>query len=141
LDNSGQSRISARATIYNLEHGQEIIMPGSDNPFPLSEMMTQGFEQTRKAMESCFDCFQKNIKGAPWLDTDLTEKMKTFTEQNIAAASDFTQKASKAKDFQDFWRIQTEFLQAQWKAFAEQTKELSGAATKSATNVIEGSST
>ena len=24
---------------------------GGDNPFPLSEMMTQGFEQTRKAME------------------------------------------------------------------------------------------
>jgi hypothetical protein len=35
---------------------------GGDNPFPLSEMMTQGFEQTRKAMESYLDFFQKNIK-------------------------------------------------------------------------------
>ena len=110
-------------------------MAGSDNPFPLSEMMTQGFEQTRKAMESYFDVFQKNIKTAPWLDADLTEKMKTFTEQNIAAASEFAQKASKAKDFQDFWRIQTGFMQAQWKAFAEQTKELAESAAKSATNV------
>jgi hypothetical protein len=116
-------------------------MAGSDNPLPLSEMMTQGFEQTRKAMESYFDFFEKNIKGAPWLDANLTEKMKTFTEQNIAAASEFGQKASKAKDFQDFWRIQTEFMQAQWKAFTEQTKELSEAATKSATNVMKGSST
>ncbi|MGB8619052.1 MAG: phasin family protein, partial [Pseudolabrys sp.] len=47
----------------------------------------------------------------------------------------------KAKDFQDFWRIQTEFMQAQWKAFTEQTKELSEAATKSATNMMKGSST
>ena len=29
-------------------------MAGSGNPFPLSEMMTQGFEQTRKAMEILF---------------------------------------------------------------------------------------
>ena len=37
------------------------------NPFPLSEMMTQGFEQTRKAMEKAMenylDFFQKNIKA------------------------------------------------------------------------------
>jgi hypothetical protein len=108
---------------------------GGDNPFPLSEMMTQGFEQTRKAMESYLDFFQNNMKATPWLDNDLTKKMKTFTEQNIAAASEFAQKASKAKDFQDFWRIQTEFMQAQWKAFTEQTKELAESATKSATNV------
>jgi len=51
-------------------------MAGSDTPFPLSEMMTQGFEQTRKAMENYFDFFEKNIKAAPWLDTGLNEKMK-----------------------------------------------------------------
>ena len=100
-------------------------MAGSDNPFPLSEMMTQGFEQTRKAMESYLDFFQKNIKASPLLDTDLNKKMKTYTEQNIAAASAFAQKASNAKDFRkDFWRMQTEFMQAQWKAFTEQTKDL-----------------
>lgn len=116
-------------------------MAGSDTPFPLSEMMTQGFEQTRKAMESYFDFFEKNIKAAPWVDTHLNEKMKTFTEQNIAAASEFAQKAGKAKDFQDFWRIQTEFMQAQWKAFTEQTKELTDSAAKGATNVMKGPST
>ena len=112
-----------------------------DNPFPLSEIMTQGYEQTRKAMESYLDFVEKNVKAAPWLDTDLTKKMKTFTEQNIAAASEFAQKASKAKDFQDFWRIQTEFMQAQWKAFTEQTKELTDSAAKGATNVMQGPST
>jgi len=111
---------------------------GGDNPFPLSEMMTQGFEQTRKAMESYLDFVEKNVKATPWSGTDLTKKMKNFTEQNIAAASEFAQKASKAKDFQDFWRIQTEFMQAQWKAFTEQTKELSEDATKSVTNVMKG---
>jgi len=114
---------------------------GGDNPFPLNEMMTQGFEQTRKAMESCLDLVEKNVKAVPWVDTDLTKKMKTFTEQNITTASEFAQKASSAKDFQDFWRIQAEFMQAQWKAFTEQTKELTESATKNATNVMKGSST
>src|SRR5512139_1072357 len=112
---------------------------GSDTPFPLSEMMTQGFEQTRRAMESYLDFFEKTVKASPWLDTDLNKKMKTYMEQNIAAATEFAQKARKARDSQDFWRIQTEFMQAQWKAFTEQTKELSESATKSATDVMKGS--
>ena len=111
---------------------------GSETPFPLSAMLTQGFEQTRKAMESYFDLFQKNIKTSPWLETDLNKKMKTYLEQNIAAASEFAQKASNAKDFQDFWRIQTEFMQAQWKAFSEQAKDLGKSAAKSATDVMKG---
>ena len=85
-------------------------------------------------MENYFDIFQKNAT----LDTDLTEKMKTFTEQNITAASEFAQKASNAKDFQDFWRIQTEFMQAQWKAFSAQAKDLGESAAKSATDAMKG---
>ena len=48
-------------------------------------------------------------------------------------ASDYTQKLSQAKDFSDFWRIQSEFVGSQWKAFAEQTKELGQTVTKGAT--------
>ena len=72
-------------------------MAGSDNPFPLSEMMTQGFEQTRKAMESYLDFFQKNIKAAPWLDADLNQKMKTLLEQNIAAVLSLHRKQAKPR--------------------------------------------
>jgi len=111
---------------------------GSDTPFPLSAMLTQSFEQTRKAMENYLDLFRKNINSSPLLETELNKKMKTYMEQNIAAASEFAQQASNAKDFQDFWRIQTEFMQAQWKAFTEQTKDLGETAAKSATSVMKG---
>jgi hypothetical protein len=47
-------------------------MAGSVDPFSL---LTQGFEQTRKAMESYLDFFQKNIRAAPLLDADLNQKM------------------------------------------------------------------
>jgi hypothetical protein len=51
---------------------------GGDNSFLLSEMMTQGFEQTRKAMEGYLDFVEKNAKSVPWLDTDLTKKNENF---------------------------------------------------------------
>ncbi len=114
-------------------------MEKSDRPLEgISDMVTKNFELTHKAMENYLNFFQKNIKDLPWLEIDLNKKMKSYTEQNIAAASQFTQRLAKAKDFQDFWRIQTEFMQAQWKVFTEQTKDLTESATKSATSVMKG---
>jgi hypothetical protein len=81
----------------------------------MSDLMTQSFEQTRK-------------------------KMQSYGDQNIAIATQFAKKLSQAKDFQDFWRIQTEFMQAQWKAFSEQTKDLGETITKSATGALKASS-
>jgi hypothetical protein len=66
--------------------------------------------------------------------------MQRYGDQNIAIATQYAKKLSQAKDFQDFWQIQTEFLQAQWKAFSEQTKDLSETVTKSATGALKGSS-
>src|SRR5215468_6378865 len=106
----------------------------SNNPFSISDMMLQSFEQSRKAMENCMNLFQNNLKASPWsASSDLSKQMQGYMEKNLAAASDFTQKLSQAKDFSEFWRIQSEFVGSQWKAFAEQTKELGQAMTKSAT--------
>ena len=37
---------------------------GGDNPFPLSEMMTQGFEQIRKAMRAILISSKKTQKAS-----------------------------------------------------------------------------
>src|SRR5215475_13906919 len=101
------------------------------NPFSISDMMQQGFEQSRKAMENYMDLFQKNMKASAWFaSSDLSKQMQGYMEKNLAAASDFTQKLSQAKDFSEFLRIQSEFVGSQWKAFAEQTKELGQTVTK-----------
>jgi hypothetical protein len=101
------------------------------NPFSISDMMQQGFEQSRKAMENYMDLFQKNMKASAWFaSSDLSKQMQGYMEKNLVAASDFTQKLSQAKDFSEFLRIQSEFVGSQWKAFAEQTKELGQTMTK-----------
>ena len=104
----------------------------SNNPFSISDMMQQSFEQSRRAMENCMDLFQKNLKTSPWFASSDLNKVQAYMDKNLAAASDFTRKLSQAKDFSEFWRIQSEFVGSQWKAFAEQTKELGQTLTKSA---------
>src|SRR3974390_3206802 len=103
----------------------------------ISDMMTQNFELTRKAMENYADLFQKGIKASPWLDADLNNKMKGYVERNIAAANEFMRKLSKARDAQSFWQIQTDFMQTQWKAFSEQTKDLGETVTKNVTGAFK----
>jgi hypothetical protein len=46
----------------------------SNNPFSISDMMQQSFEQSRRAMENCMDLFQKNLKTSPWFaSSDLNK--------------------------------------------------------------------
>ena len=110
----------------------------SDEPFAgISDMMTQNFEQTRKAMEKYAELFEKGMKASPWLDADLNKKIKDYMEKNIAAVNEFMRKLSEAKDVQSFWLVQTNFMQTQWKTFGEQMKDLSETVTKSVTGAFK----
>ncbi|MGC1446149.1 MAG: phasin family protein [Xanthobacteraceae bacterium] len=97
----------------------------------------QTMNQTRGAMEQYFDFVQKAFSSYPLGNTELTEKMKSFTEANIAEAQKFVQSLGQAKDFQDALRIQTEYMQKQFQAFGEQTKSLTESFTKATTGVVK----
>src|SRR6516225_5400830 len=115
-----------------------MAMVKSEQPFvEFSDMMTQNFEQTRKAMEKYAELFEKGMKASPWLDADLNKKMQSYIEKNMAAATEFMRKLSEAKDVQSFWRIQTDFMQTQWKTFGEQMKDLSETVTKRVTGAFK----
>ena len=90
---------------------REVNTAKSDQPFvQFSDMMTQNFEQTRKAVEKYADLFEKGMKSSPWLDADLNKKIKDYIETNIAAANEFMRKLFEAKDVQSFWLVQTNFI-------------------------------
>ena len=93
--------------------------------------------QTRGAADDYFNLMQKAFSLYPVGGTELAEKMKSYTEQNISAAGDFVHKLSQAKDFQDIIRIQTEYMQTQFSICAEQTKGLAGAFTKATTRAAK----
>ena len=81
----------------------------------------QNMEKARGAMDNYFS-FLQNI----WGSNDLTEKMKTYTTRNMSASADCVHKLSRAKDFQEVLRIQTEFMQRQMNSFAEQARSRRG---------------
>jgi hypothetical protein len=113
-------------------------MAKSDQPFAgFSDMMTQNFEQTRKAMEQCAGLFGNGTKAFPWLDADLNKKMQSYIEKNMAAANEFMRKLSEAKDVPSFWQVQTDFMQTQWKTFGEQMKDLGETVTKNVTGALK----
>ena len=86
----------------------------------------------RGVMDNYFG-FLQNI----WGSNDLAEKMKTYTEKNISAYAECVGKLSQAKDFQEVFRIQTEFMQTQFSSFAEQARSLGEAYTKAATDATK----
>ncbi|HVO91534.1 MAG TPA: TIGR01841 family phasin [Terriglobales bacterium] len=106
-------------------------MENSNKPFEgVTAMISQNMEQASKAMENYLQFVQKSMSSIPWGKNDLSEKVRSYAEKNVAAAFEFAQKLTKAKDLQDLMRVQTEFMQTQLKSLTEQAKELSEAATK-----------
>jgi len=96
------------------------------------QVVEKTINQTRGALDNYFNFMQKAFSFYPVGGTELAEKIKSYTEQNLASAQDFVHKLSQAKDFQDMIRIQTEFMQTQFSVFAEQTKSFTEAFTKTA---------
>ena len=108
-------------------------MAKDKQPFEaLNETVEQNMEKARGAMDGYIG-FLQNI----WGNNDLTEKMRTYTEKNLSASADCVHKLGQAKDFQEAFRIQTEFMQTQLNSFSEQAKSLSEAYTKAATDATK----
>jgi len=77
--------------------------------------------------------FLQNISGSD----DLTEKMKTYTEQNISASTEYLHKLSQAKNFPELFQIQTEFMQKQMNRFAAQARSLGETYNKASTDTTK----
>ena len=101
------------------------------------QVVEQTVEQTRGALDNYFHFIQQTMSSYPLGGTELGEKLRSYAEKNIAAANEYVRKLSEAKDFQEIIRIQTEFMQAQFNAFGEQTRSLGEAFTKAATGAVK----
>ena len=94
-------------------------------------------EHARQTVDTYFEFLKKTVSSFPSGGTDFGEKLKMYSEQNIAAIHQFMKQLSYAKDFQEMLRIQTEFMQTLMSSSEEQTKILAETYTKAASNVID----
>ena len=97
---------------------------------PFEEMTTmmgksaeKTMEQGQEAIENYFSWMQKSMSGSQWADNEMTKKLMSNMERNVATTQAYVQKISQARDIQDFMKIQTYYIQEQMATFAEQTKE------------------
>ncbi|EJW10361.1 hypothetical protein A33M_0147 [Rhodovulum sp. PH10] len=105
----------------------------------LRKMTEQSLEQMRTAVNGYLQFFQRGVPGMPMLGgAELSNKVMSYTERNVASAFEFAQGLLSAKDPQEILRLQTEFLQAQIQAMTEQVKDLSETAMKAVSDTAKG---
>src|SRR5271156_5243582 len=112
------------------------LEPLTDLQATAEEAIERSKQEARGTMDSYFDFLHKTMSSCPTGGTQVGEKLKSYSERNIATARDYMRKLSRAKDFTEVVRIQTEFMQSQFNAFGEQTKGLGEACAKAAADVV-----
>ena len=98
----------------------------------LSAIGKQTMGHAYSAMDYYFDHLKKTVALAPSGGTEFGVKVKVYAEKNIAATQEFVRELSYAKDIQDMFRIQMEFMRTQLEAFGEQANSLGEAYMKAA---------
>ena len=84
----------------------------------------QAMAQAHEALEIYFDFLKKSVSSFPSGGTELGEKLKDQSVQNIIAVRELVKKLSQAKDFEEAFRIQTEFMQANFRRLVSRLKVL-----------------
>ena len=93
-------------------------------------------EQALVATDYYFKFLKKTISSNPAKGSEVGDVLKSIAEKNIELVQEFVHKLSDAKDFQDAFRAQSEFIQSQFTAIGEQTKNLSEVCGKSAASAF-----
>jgi phasin len=109
-------------------------------PNELRDFAERSVDQARKAFEGFVSVAQKTISAADEAAETAQKNAKSvgaqtlsYTEQNINAALDLAHKLVQAKDPQEAFSLQSEFLKTQLAALQAQAKEIGVLIQKSAT--------
>jgi len=108
-------------------------------PNEVRDFAEKSVEQARKAFEGFAGAAHKALSSATDLPMvlpgakDVGDKALTFAEANVKAAFDLAQKLVQAKDPQEVFQLQADFVKSQLNAIQEQTKELGAAIQRSTT--------
>ncbi len=106
-------------------------------PAEMRDFAERSVAQARKAFEGFMGAVQKStdmIDGSanPAVGgvKEMSAKVATLAEKNVAAAFDFAEKLVHAKDFQEVVALQSEFVKSQLAAAQEQAREFGDAVSK-----------
>ena len=108
-------------------------------PNELRDFADRSVDQARKAFEGFVNVAQKAVgtvdeaaAAAQGNFKSLNAQMLGYAEKNVSAAFELAQKLVKAKDPQEAFSLQSEYLRAQLAALQDQAKEIGTVIQKSA---------
>jgi phasin len=108
-------------------------------PPEMQAFAEKSVEQTRQAFNSFIEAayhagkaFEGQAESARKGTKDVTEKVLTFAEQNIASSFELAQQLVRARDFQDVLKLQADYIRRQLQVFTEQARELGESASEAA---------
>src|SRR5262249_99035 len=108
-------------------------------PKEMRSMAEASFEQARKTFEKFLDSAKATAASIedrnatiPAGDKDLSAKAVAYAETNVQASLDYAERLLHAKDLPEVMRLHSEYVQAQMRALAEQTSEMSQAVGRTA---------
>jgi phasin len=114
--------------------------PPFEIPNELRDFAERSVDQARKAFEGFVSVAQRTIgaaedaaEAAQKNATSVGAQALSYTEQNINAALDLAHKLVQAKDPQEAFALQSEYLKTQLAALQAQAKEIGALIQKSAT--------
>ncbi len=106
-------------------------------PEEMRDFAEKSVQQARKAFEGFMGAVQKsttNVEEATHSTTqnvkDASIKAATYAEANVKAALDLAEKLVKAKDLQEVFALQSEFVKAQIELVQTQAKDLGQSITE-----------
>jgi phasin len=113
--------------------------PPYEIPHELRDLAERSVDQARKAFEGFVNVAQKTagtVEGATEQARTSAKSVSShilgFAEQNVNAAFDLANKLVKAKDPQEAFTVQSEFLKQQLATLQSQAKEIGTLIQKSA---------
>ena len=119
-------------------------MPSPEIPTEMLAFAERSLEQAKLAFDKFMDAaqstmstFESQTNVAQVGARELTEKIREFAEQNVAAVFDHAQKLVQAKDAQALLTLHGEFIQSQMQVLGEQARALAEVSSKAAVDTAK----
>ena len=96
------------------------------------EQAKLAFDKFMEAAQSTMNTFDGQSKVAQAGAKEVSEKIMSFAEQNVANAFDYAQKLVQAQDPQALMALHNDFIRSQMQVLSEQARQLGEVAGKAA---------
>jgi hypothetical protein len=104
--------------------------PGFEIPTDMRKISEQSMDQVRNAINSYFQFLQRAVPENVMGGSELSNKVLSFAERNVANAFDFGQRLMQVRDVHALMQLQMDFIRMQTQAITEQAHELQETTTK-----------